>query len=315
MTDHAEFAQRTAPYRRELLAHCYRMLGSVDDAEDLVQETMLRAWRAYDDFEGRSSLRTWLYRIATNACLNALEHSSRRVLPSGLAGPAIDSAGVGDPSLEVPWLQPIPQQLIAAETTDPAAIVAARDGLRLALVAAWQHLPPRQRAILILRDVLHWKAAEVAELIGVSVAAVHSSLQRAHATLARVTPETELAEPDDPRIRSLLDRYATAFEEADMDTLTELLKSDAVWEMPPLRQWFRGAGAIVELITVNCGFQRGEVRMVETVANGQPAFGFYRRGEAHSIQVLSVDRQGVGRVVSFLDPALFDSFGLPKTAP
>ncbi|MFI9510892.1 sigma-70 family RNA polymerase sigma factor [Nocardia sp. NPDC052566] len=313
MIDSYEFAARTAPYRRELLAHCYRMLGSVDDAEDLVQETMLRAWRSYGEFEGRASMRTWLYRIATNACLNALEHSSRRVLPTGLGGAADDPLRLGGPALDLPWLQPLPDALLAGESADPASIVAAREGIRLALVAAWQYLPPRQRAVLILRDVLHWKAAEVADLIGVSVAAVNSILQRAHATLGQRGAETTVTEPDDPEIRSLLDRYATAFEAADMETLTTLLKTDATFEMPPLTEWFHGNAAIIDLIERACAFRAGDVRMLSTAANGQPAFGFYRHGVAESIQVLTITATGIEHIVSFQDNSLFEAFGLPKT--
>lgn len=313
MTDSDEFAARTTPYRRELLAHCYRMLGSVDDAEDLVQETMLRAWRAYGDFEGRASMRTWLYRIATNACLNALEHSSRRVLPAGLSGPTADPTQDVRFAPEIPWLQPMPDVLIAPEAADPAAIIAARDDMRLALIAAWQYLPPRQRAVLILRDVLHWKAAEVADLIGTSVAAVNSMLQRAHATLDALGPDTPVVEPDDPEIRALLDRYAAAFEAADMDTLITLLRSDVVWEMPPMSEWFRGDTTIVELIAAKCPYAPGEAHMVPIAANGQPGFAFYLRGHAQSLQVLTVTPEGISHVVSYHDAALFEAFGLPTS--
>ncbi|MFE9328321.1 sigma-70 family RNA polymerase sigma factor [Nocardia sp. NPDC052278] len=312
MTDSDEFAARTAPYRRELLAHCYRMLGSVDDAEDLVQETLLRAWRGYGDFEGRASMRTWLYRIATNACLNAIEHR-RRVLPTGLSEPTADPTRPLNFAPEIPWLQPMPDVLIAPETSDPAAIVTAREGMRLALVAAWQHLPPRQRAVLILRDVLHWKAAEVAELIGASVAAVNSMLQRAHATLAELEPDTPVAEPSDPEIRALLDRYAAAFEAADMDTLVTLLRSDAVWEMPPIEEWFRGNTTIIELVRAKCPYSAGEVRMVPIAANGQPGFAFYVRGRAQSLQILTVTPTAVAHVVSYHDSSMFAAFGLPTS--
>ncbi|WP_330253845.1 sigma-70 family RNA polymerase sigma factor [Nocardia sp. NBC_00565] len=313
MIESDDFAARTAPYRRELLAHCYRMLGSIDDAEDLVQETLLRAWRAYGDFEGRASMRTWLYRIATNACLNALEHSSRRVLPTGLSGPTGDPTQEVHLAPEIPWLQPMPDALVASEASDPAAIVAARDDMRLALMAAWQHLPPRQRAVLILRDVLHWKATEVAELIGASVAAVNSMLQRAHAALGDLGPDTPVAEPADPEIRALLDKYAAAFEAADMDTLITLLRADAVWEMPPIAEWFRGNSAVVELIRSKCPYSAGEVRMVPIAANGQPGFAFYLRGHAQSLQILTATPAGIAHVVSYHDSALFAAFGLPTS--
>ncbi|MEV6429740.1 sigma-70 family RNA polymerase sigma factor [Nocardia sp. NPDC051463] len=314
MVDIDEFAAQTAQYRRELLAHCYRMVGSVDDAEDLVQETMLRAWRGYREFEGRASMRTWLYRIATNACLNALQHSSRRVLPSGLSGPSDDPETVPLLSSEIPWLQPMPDVRIEPESSDPAAIVAAREGMRLALIAVWQYLPPRQRAVLILRDVLRWKASEVAELLEVSVTAVNSTLQRAHTTLRQTPPASaDCTEPDDPAVRAVLDRYAVAFENADMVALTELLKTDAVMEMPPIREWFRGNLRIVRLIATRCPARAGDVRMVRTAANGQPAFGFYLRGEAHSIHVLTATPTGIERIVSFHDSGLFEGFDLPKS--
>ncbi|HYY82699.1 MAG TPA: RNA polymerase subunit sigma-70, partial [Actinomycetes bacterium] len=199
MTGDEEFARRSDPFRRELLAHCYRMLGSVHDAEDLVQETLLRAWRAYDRFDDRrASLRTWLYRIATNACLTALEQCGRRELPAGVAGPADPEAPLAPAPPEVTWLQPIPDALLEGGSDDPATIVSLRGSVRLALVAALQHLPARQRAVLILRDVLGWRAAEVAGLLGTTTAAVNSALQRAHAQLGQVSPaRDEITEPDD----------------------------------------------------------------------------------------------------------------------
>lgn len=229
-TDRDEFVRLTDPYRRELLAHCYRMLGSVDDAEDLVQETYLRAWRSYDGYEGRASLRTWLHRIATNTCLTALEGRVRRPLPSGLGEP---SGAPEEPlrasATDVPWLQPLPDALV-----DPATVVAARGSLRLALVAALQNLPARQRTVLILRDVLAWRAPEVAALLGTSTAAVKSTLQRARARLDEVAPDEDLVtEPDGPEDRELLDRYMAAFEHADMDALLGLLQDGVELEMPP----------------------------------------------------------------------------------
>lgn len=314
MTHTDDFATRTMPYRRELLVHCYRMLGSLDDAEDLVQETLLRAWRGYADFEGRASLRTWLYRIATNACLNALDHSSRRVLPSGLTGPAPHPEHLRDDADTIPWLQPIPDIVIDPESTDPATIVATRHGTRLALIAAWQTLPPRQRAVLILRDVLRWKATEVADLLDTTPTAVNSTLQRAHATLAdRPTTADTVTEPDDPTVRSLVDRWAAAFESADMTALAELLKADAVWEMPPIPDWFIGRDQIIRLITTQCPSTTGTVRMIPTSANGQPAFALYIDGEAHSIQILTATPTGIDHIVAFHGPNRFPPFGLPLT--
>src|SRR5580698_685526 len=224
-TEEAEFSRLAGPYRSELLAHCYRMLGSVHDAEDQLQETLLRAWRSYDQFEGRSSLRTWLYRIATNTCLRAIETRQRRPLPSGLGQPSDDPSGPLDGAQrEVPWLEPIPDALIS---TDPAAVVTSRTNIRLALIAALQYLPPKQRAVLILRDVLGWRAAEVADLLGMSVAAANSALQRARTQLeSRAPAEDDVLEPADPGTRDLLARYAAAFEAADVAALTQLLHDD-----------------------------------------------------------------------------------------
>ena len=216
-----------SPYRRELLAHCYRMLGSVHEAEDLVQETYLRAWRAYQGFEGRSSLRTWLYRIATNACLTALDSRSRRPLPTGLGGPASDPS---DPleQAEILWLEPVPDALVGGDPNDPATVVTARSTVRLALVAALQHLPPRQRATLVLREVMQVPAAEVAEMLGTTVAAVNSSLQRARAQLdAMDVHEDDVVEPDDPAQRALLDHYVRALEAKDVRGIVEAFTADA----------------------------------------------------------------------------------------
>ena len=240
--DSEEFARLTDPFRSELLAHCYRMLGSVHDAEDQLQETLMRAWRSYGQFEGRSSLRTWLYRIATNTCLRALETRARRPLPSGLGAPGEDPTGpVPAARPEVPWLQPIPDALLSAGTLDPAEITVSRASVRLALIAAMQYLPARQRAVLILRDVLGWRSAEVAELLGTSTVAVNGALQRARAHLAQAAPaEEEISEPDDPAIQALLGQYATAFENADVAGLIRLLRDDAVFEMPPQPNWYVG---------------------------------------------------------------------------
>jgi RNA polymerase sigma-70 factor (ECF subfamily) len=317
-----DFLRQANPYRRELLAHCYRMLGSVHDAEDLVQETMLRAWRAYDRFEGRSSLRTWLYRIATSACLTSLESRSRRPLPTGLGGPSSDPEAPLVERQEVPWLEPVPDAVVGAEGGDPAAIVTQRESIRLALIAALQHLPPRQRAVLILRDVLKWRAAEVAELLDTSTAAVNSMLQRARAQLDQVSPsQEEITEPERPEQRELLDRYVTAFQDYDVAAIVELFTKDAVWEMPPFEGWYQGADGIGRLIQVNCPASApGDMLLVPTRANGQPAFGLYMRDpdggyRAFQLQVLSLGPVGVSHVVVFFDLSLFPKFGLPSTQP
>ncbi|MGK5557017.1 sigma-70 family RNA polymerase sigma factor [Actinomadura kijaniata] len=315
------FQELVDPYRRELLAHCYRMLGSIHDAEDLLQETYLRAWRSYDDFEGRSSLRTWLYRIATNACLTAIEQRGRRPMPSGLGAPNDEPERPIVASPEVPWLEPVPDTVLDADPSDPATIVAARESTRLAFIAALQHLPPKQRVVLILRDVLKWRAAEVAELFDTSVASVNSALQRARAQLEQAAPERdELAEPTDPEQRALLERYAKAFEDADIAALVELFKQDATWEMPPFPQWFSGVDHIARLITAQCAPSPGELRMVPTAANGQPAFGMYRRGadgvhRPFQLEVVTVSGGRVAHVAAFLDTTLFPYFGLPETLP
>ncbi|MEW9529065.1 sigma-70 family RNA polymerase sigma factor [Microbispora sp. NPDC049125] len=302
---HDDFVRLTGPYRRELLTHCYRMLGSVQDAEDLVQETYLRAWRSYQDFEGRASLRTWLYRIATNACLNALRHGNRRVLPAGLGGPATDPIALAPRDPEIPWLEPIPD-----EQADPAAIVAGRAGLRLALIAALQHLPPRQRTVLILRDVLAWPAEEAADALGLTPAAVHSTLQRARARLDRLEPAIdEITEPAEPEQRDLLDRYADAFERADMVALTRLLTEDAVWQMPPNPSWFAGRDNVIRLLSARLRTKRNQ--LVAVRANGQPGFAMYRDGEAFAIQVITLRGPAVAAVTSFHDSALVQRFGLP----
>jgi len=228
MADAAEFVRETEPYRRELFAHCYRMLGSVLDAEDLVQETYLRAWRHYDGFEGRSSVRTWLYQIATNGCLTALAKRrdvDRRVLPSGLGPPEqYTQTAQLEPDLRQQWLQPTPDALITTDAEDPASVVAAREGVRLALVASLQHLPARQRAVLVLRDVLAFPAAEVAAMLEISTASVKSALQRARATLQEQAPAADqIAEPTAPQARAVLNKYIKAFENSDADALTRLL--------------------------------------------------------------------------------------------
>jgi RNA polymerase sigma-70 factor (ECF subfamily) len=282
------------------------MLGSVQDAEDLVQETYLRAWRSYEEFEGRASLRTWLYRIATNACLNALRHGSRRVLPTGLGGPATDPTALGPRDPEVPWLEPIPD-----EQADPAAIVSGRTGVRLALIAALQHLPVQQRTVLILRDVLSWPAQEAADLLGITPAAVHSTLQRARARLDRLDPAIdEIAEPSEPERRDLLDRYTDAFERADIAALARLLTEDAVWQMPPTPSWFAGRDAVLRLLEARLRKER--IRLVPIRANGQPGFAMYVNGEAFAIQVVTLRGSAIAAVTAFHTPALVDRFNLPR---
>ncbi|MGO8958611.1 MAG: sigma-70 family RNA polymerase sigma factor [Streptosporangiaceae bacterium] len=317
-----EFVRHADPYRRELLAHCYRMLGSIHDAEDQVQETLIRAWRSYGDFEGRASMRTWLHRIATNNCIRVLETRDRRPLPSGLGGPGDDPDGtvmVSRP--EVAWLQPLPDAAVLASADDPASVVGSRASMRLALIAALQHLPPRQRAVLILRDVLGWHATEVADLLGISTAAANSVLQRARAQLARLAPdEDDIREPDDPDLRGLLDRYAAAFETADVGSLTELLLEDATMEMPPQPTWYAGREMIGRFLASRVLVRAGDFRLVPVAANFQPGFAAYWRTDdgphrAHAIMVLGMRDGRVSRIVSFNDDTLFPAFGLPPVYP
>jgi RNA polymerase sigma-70 factor, ECF subfamily len=316
-----DFARLVDPYRPELLAHCYRMVGSVHDAEDLVQETLVRAWRAWDGFEGRASVRTWLYRICTNVCLRALENRARRPLPSGLGAPDTLDAPLAAARPEVPWLEPLPDVALRADPADPASIVVSRQSVRLALVAALQHLPPRQRAVLILRDVLGWPAAEVAGLLQMSVIAVNSALRRARDTLGQAAVgEDDVREPADAGTRAIVDKYAAAFENADVAALTRLLAADAVLEMPPTPTWFAGREAVARFFGTRVLAAPGDFLLTETGANGQPALAAYRRGgdggyHAHGIIVLEVRGAALTRIVSFLDPGLFPVFGLPPVVP
>jgi RNA polymerase sigma-70 factor (TIGR02960 family) len=307
------FAADTGRFRRELLAHCYRMVGSAQDAEDLVQETYLRAWRGYAGFEGRASVRTWLYRIATNVCLTARQ--SRRVLPSGLGGAydGPDRPPVPAAPGEVSWLEPLPDRWVAADD-DPAAAVVARESVRLALVASLQHLPARQRAILVLRDVLAFSAAETAQVLGTTTAAVKSGLQRARARLAELGPDPqELLEPTDPRARALLAGYITAFERADAALLEQVLRADATLEATPFRDWRAGRAGCVRLLAEHVLGAPGDWRMVPTAANGQPAAVVHHRDgggvlRPHGIVVLAPTATGIAAVVEFHDPALVPAF-------
>jgi RNA polymerase sigma-70 factor, ECF subfamily len=313
------FVKDAEPFRRELLAHCYRMLGSLHDAEDLVQETYLRASRAYLEFEGRSSVRTWLYRIATNACLSALTHRSRRVLPSGLGPPESDPLAPSAPGqADVVWLQPVPDGLVTPESADPAVVVAGREGLRVALIASLQFLPGRQRAVLILRDVLAFSASEVAVMLDTSTTAVKSTLQRARARLQELAlVADEIVEPGEPEARALLDQYIAAFEAADATALGRLLCRDATLEATPFQTWFAGNETCVPCLRHSVLGSPGDWRMRPTIANGQPAAACYTRDpqgvyRAYGIVVLTITREGISRIVSFGDPSLVPAFGFPS---
>ncbi|MFG1645153.1 RNA polymerase subunit sigma-70 [Amycolatopsis sp. NPDC049252] len=318
--DQDRFTAETERFRRELLAHCYRMAGSAQDAEDLVQETYLRAWRSYAGFEGRASIRSWLYKIATNVCLTAAQPRRIRVLPSGLSehydGPDRPPSHVGPG--EVSWLEPLPDRWVA---DDPAATAVARESLRLALVASLQHLPARQRAIVILRDVLAFSAAETAEVLGTTTAAVKSGLQRARARLDEREPEREqLLEPADPRARALLEGYIAAFERSDPALLEQVLRTDATLEATPFREWYAGRVRCIHVLGTYVLGRPGDWRMSSTTANGQPAAAVYHRDDSggyhpHGIVVLAPTSTGISRVVEFHDPALVVLFGPPPGSP
>ena len=321
VTDEA-FLEQVEPLRRELTAHCYRMLGSVHDAEDLVQETYLRAWRSFHGFENRSSVRTWMYQIATNVCLTALQSRGRRPLPTGLGQPASDPTGRLDSRPEVTWLEPMPDAVLwGSAELDPGEEVVSRESVRLAFVAALQHLPPRQRAVLVLRDVLRWSAKETATALETSVAAVNSALQRAHAQLAEKQLTQGTVEDDlTPEHEVMLERYVQAFWAKDVNALVTMLAHDAVWEMPPFTAWYTGAQNIAELIEHNCPGGSHDMPMIRTSANGQPAFGLYMRQpdghfEPFQLQVLQLLDGRVTHVVAFFEHELFETFGLPTSLP
>ena len=306
-------------HRVELTAYAYRMLGSAFEAEDAVQETLLRAWKGFEGFEGRAALRSWLYRIATNVCLDMLSGRGRRARPMDM-GPAgvADERLLGEPLPEVTWIEPIPDGRALPVGGDPAEVAESRETIRLAFVAALQHLPARQRAVLILREVLRWKASEVAELLETSVPSVNSALQRARATLASADLTTgEALRPMDEEQRALVARYVDAFERYDMDSLTSVLREDASWSMPPyelwlqthddVRRWCLGPG-------IGC---RGS-RLVPVEANGMPAFGQYKPSDREGIlepwalQVVEVSGDRIAGITFFLDTKrLFPLFGLP----
>ncbi len=296
-------------YRAELVAYCYRMLGSFHEAEDLVQETMLRAWRARDRYDpARASERTWLYRIATNACLTALKSRAVRPLPSGLGAPSQDPAAPLTPAFDIPWLQPFP---------DARFDIAGRADLRLALVAAMQLLPPRQRAVLVLREVLEFSAAEVADQLGSSVGAVNSALQRARAAVAGVRDEGDIAEPSDPDVREVIEQYVAAFEAADVTGLVRLLTDDAVLEMPPVPLWYLGSNDYGLFMRRVFEMRGTGWRVRQLTANGQPALAAYAPEPGggnvrHTLQVFTVAGGRVTRNVAFADPAVLEMFGLPE---
>jgi RNA polymerase sigma-70 factor (ECF subfamily) len=313
-TTNEDFEAQVRPYRQELVVHCYRLLGSVHDADDLVQETLLRAWRAWGSYDRtRASVRTWLYTIATNACLTALQGRARRPMPSGLGARSSDPEAALVPALDVPWLQPFPD----VRLDDPARQVVQRGSLRLALVAAMQLLPPRQRAVLLLRDVLGFTGPEVATLLESSPAAVNSALQRARATLADTAPsESQVAEPDDDGARRAVDRYVRSFENADVSSLVDLLTDDVVLEMPPVPLWYRGKADYGRFMAHVFARRGTQWRLAPVGANTQPAVAAYCRGDdgvfrLHTLQVFTVTGAGISHTAVFQHPQVFEAFALP----
>ena len=307
-------AEQLEQYRRELTGYCYRMLGSIHEAEDAVQDTMLRAWRALATFEDRAGLRPWLYRIATNVCIDMLKGRSRRALPMDVAPVATGELRRGDRRPEATWIQPAPDSMILPPDGDPAESVVSRESVRLAFIAALQHLAPRQRAVLVLRDVLRWRAAEVAVLLETSVDAVNSTLRRARAALAAVDRDSAPSEPS-AADRELLAAYIDAFERSDVDALARLLRDDAILEMPPFELWMRGPDDIRRWLLSVDAF--GQEHLTPVDANGSPAVAVYRpqapglQPTAFSIQVLDTVAGHISAIHVFLDPALFALFGLP----
>jgi RNA polymerase sigma-70 factor (ECF subfamily) len=322
LPDAGELDARLEAHRVELTGYCYRILGAAFEAEDAVQETFIRAWRSYDRFEGRASLRSWLYKIATNVCFDMKGASQRRARPIDL-NPALSAdRPLGTPLPETAWVEPMPDDRAVPSGGDPADIAIARESIRLAFIAALQHLPPRQRAVLILREVLRWKADEVAELLDTSVASVNSALQRARATLA----SKDLVEADptpavlDDQQQALLRRYLAAFEEYDMDALTSLLHEDARWSMPPYEIWLRTHGDIVSWC-LGPGIGCEGSRLLPISASGSPAFAQYKPApgggwDPWSLQVLELDGDRIAGITFFLDTErFFPLFGLPAHLP
>ncbi|GAB2568417.1 DNA-directed RNA polymerase sigma-70 factor [Paractinoplanes abujensis] len=309
-------------FRPELTGYCYRMLGSAFEAEDAVQDTLVRAWKSYETFEGRAALRSWLYRIATNVCLTMLGSAQRRARPMDLAPAGSGHAThPGEPRPDEIWVGPVPDGRVLAAVADPAQVVADRESIRLAFVAALQHLPPKQRAVLILREVLAWSAQEVADLLELSVPSVNSALQRARATIAATDKTTQVLEPGDEEQKKLLARYVQAFEAYDLTALTALLHEDATLSMPPLPLWLRGHDDITAWMSGTGAGCEGS-RLLPVVANGLPAFAQYRvavDGDGHTpwaLIVLEISDGLIAGVNNFLDTEhLFPLFGLPDRLP
>lgn len=326
--DEAAFQRLTDKYRRELLVHCYRMLGSLDDAEDMLQETLLRAWRGLESFQGRSPVRSWLYKIATNVCLDFIASRKRRVLPNVALAAANPGDPLPGPSEELVWLEPVPDALIDLRpSANPEAYYDARESVELAFLATLQTLPGRQRAVLILRDVLGWTASEVAELLGSSAASVNSALQRARIAMKAYRKDRKRAETtraDSEATTSLLARYVDAWQAADTKKLVALLRDDVVFTMPPLPLWYRGREAIAWFLDTQlfAGDGHGRFRVEATRANASPAFALYQRDAAGvyrfgGLHVLQIEDGQIATIDDFLGPAdkLSRRFELPLALP
>lgn len=319
--DSQQFAALAEPYRRELRVYCYRLLGSLEDAEDLVQETMLRAWRRLETFEGRASFRAWLYKIATNACLDVLDKASRRGLPTTAHSPANSQDTLATIGSDPIWLDPFPDDWLDEATPSAEARYAQQESVTLAFMTALQILPPHQRTVLVLRDVLEWQASEVAVLLDMTVSAVNSALHRARSTLTKHRLAA-LKSPNlmdgNPQIRTLLERYVAAWEALDVDALAQLLKEDATFSIPPFPTWFFQREAITIFFRSSVFVQDIPWRLISIHASGQPGFAAYQYDPAtdhylaHSIHVLVVDGEGVVNLTAFMNPALFSYFGLPS---
>jgi len=325
--DQQEFGALTEPHRRELYVHCYRMMGSVQDAEDMVQDTFLKAWRRRETFEGRASFRAWLYKIATNVCLDALEKRTRRVIPFTREGVSSLDQPIPPDVKEPIWLEPFPDEWLAWDDVGPDGHYVERENITLAFIAVLHLLPPRQRAVLILRDVLEWEASEVADLLGVTVASVKSALHRARQTMTaheRANLEGIAPQTLDHARQSLLENYVRAWQTADINGLLALLREDATFSMPPIPSWYQGRTTIGGLVrkTIFAGDSSGRWRLLPTRANGQIAFGLYRRDEAHGIysaygiQVLTFSDDGqIADIITFRHPTLIAAFKLQPTLP
>jgi RNA polymerase sigma-70 factor (ECF subfamily) len=322
----AEFGDLIEPFRLELQVYCYRLLGSSLDAEDMVQETMLRAWRRRATFNQPISFRAWLYKIATNTCLNALEKRPRRTLPTALS-PAADAREAAAGPLDEPiWLEPMPDEWLAGDLENPETTYPAHETVSIGFMVLLQLLPRRQRAVFVLRDLLDWQAEETARVLGLTVSSVNSALHRARATITKHSPkhnrEATPLSPDDPGVRELLQRYVHAWENADVPGLVSMLRDDAILTMPPIPTWYQGAGAIAAVLATGVFAGQtagGEWRLLAARANGQPALAIYHRGDEDktfhpfTFQVLSIDLT-TGRIaalINFLNPAILACFGLP----